>query len=253
MLDWSDHAVRPAVNTTATLNTDIENLHFGSQAAPASIHVTAAIQGSLDNLDAAGTLALSPDAQVLNMNVLIRGLRAGSARSYFPSRVRATLSDGVLKAGIKLSSRKNPAGGETLDLSVADMDFRDAGSSTSLLDFDSFHARVDRIDPTANIIALDDVTLKNLDTGVRRTSDGLEILGLQLATNSAGSVDPPPAATPAVFTATSEPSPGNAMAQIAQERQKLPLLSLSTLDLGVRSIRYLDATEPRRLRWCCRI
>jgi hypothetical protein len=242
-LDWSDAFVRPAVNIAPTLDADIQNFHLGGSA-PASLQISAAIPGTLDTLSAKGTLALSLDRQSLSLSVLGNGIRAGPAAAYLPPGINSTLKNGALRAAIDFSGMPNPAGGQTLEARVSAMDFREQGSASSLVDFDSFHVKVARLDPSAKVVALDDVTLKNLDGGARKTADGIEFLGLKITpvNSSTAAADPPPATANAPPTAT-RPN-GNILAQIAQQRNKYPLISLTSLDLGIRHFDYLDETTP---------
>ncbi len=235
--------MRPAVNIAPRLDADIQNFHLGGST-PASLQISAAVPATLDNLSANGTIALSLDRQSLRLSVLGNGIRAGPAAAYLPPGIESTLKNGALRAAIDCSGAVNPAGGQTLEVAVSGMDLREQGAASSLLDFDSFHAKVARLDTTAKVVAVDDVTLKNLDAGARKTADGIEFLGLKITpvNSSTALADPPPAPTNAPPAATRPSS--NILAQIAQQRNKYPLISLTSLDLGIRNFDYLDETTP---------
>ncbi len=242
-VEWVDQSVHPAVDTVASSNLDLNDFQFGPNAHSASIRMNTSISGSLDELAAEGALTISPDDQTIALNVSAHGIRAGPAQAYLPPGMKATMQDGRFRTSIDFSTIKNPRGGKAVELTVAGLDLRDGEAKSSLLDFDSFHIKISRLDPDAKLIALDDVTLKGLDVGLHKTPTGMDVLGLELQSKPADNPPAPAATSQHRAPAAIIPTPQvNTLSQIVQRRGRFPLVLLQSLNLGVRKITFSDDT-----------
>jgi Domain of Unknown Function (DUF748) len=230
-LHWIDHAVQPAVDTTADLSVDLSDFDFNRSARPATLHASASISGSLDSLTADGTLSASYDHQALNLKIAARGIRAGPAAAYLPPGVHVVLRDGRLHAAIALATRRNPRGGRAIDLTISDMGLLQGAEKPPLLDFTSLHVASSRLDPAAKLIALDDVTLKGCNVPIHFSSNGVVTAGLDLTSTPTAAASPRQIA-PARAVSSSD----DVLKQIAAERDRLPLILLKNLDLNCNSI-----------------
>jgi hypothetical protein len=242
-VEWSDQSVQPPVDTVASTNLDLNDFQIGPNAHSTSIHLATSISGSLDELSADGDLKLSTDNQTLGLNIAAHGIRAGPAQAYLPPNAKATLIDGRLRTSVNFSTAKNPQGGKTIELNISNTDFRDGEAKSSLFGFDSFHVKVSRFDPEAKLIALDDVTLKGLETNLHKTSGGMDLLGLEFQSQAAPAAPSrSPQKIPPAAIATTAPAHEDALTQITQRRGRFPLIQLQSLDLGFRKITFSDET-----------
>jgi Domain of Unknown Function (DUF748) len=240
-VEWLDQSVHPVVDTVASSNIDLNDFQFSPKAHSGSIRVTTSVSGSIDEIMAEGTLSVSPDDQTIALNLSGHGIRAGQAEAYLPPSTKATMQDGRLRTSINFSAARNPKGGKAIELTVSGLDLRDGEAKSSLLDFDSFHMKVSRFDPGAKLIALDDVTLKGLDVGLRKTLSGIDVLGLELQSQPAATA--PAAPVRQSTSAAPPPTRVDTLSQIAQRRSRFPLVLLQSLDLGIRKITVSDDTQ----------
>ncbi|MGD0462945.1 MAG: DUF748 domain-containing protein [Tepidisphaeraceae bacterium] len=248
-IDWIDRAVQPNVQTTIHAQTELSDFEFSDHPHPGAFHAIASVDRCLDALTVVGTLAISPTGQNVRLTFDVKGLRAGPMAAYLPRKVRSTLQDGSLHLAVAGDVSQNRLGGEAIELGVHDFSYRDSGD-VPLLQFDSFHLEAPRLDPAAKVVSLDDVTLDGLETNVRKTATGMDLLGLELvaeprsATATTEQSPAPPPSVPAPVTAASQPSDKDILRQIAANRGKSPLVKLQKLDLITRKITVLDETNP---------
>ncbi len=250
-VDWIDQAVQPNVQTTIHAQTELSGFEFSDHPHPGAFHALASVDGSLDALTVEGTVAASPGGQSVRLTFDGKGLRAGSMAAYLPRTMRSTLQDGWLHLAFAGDISQNPFGGQAIELGVKDFAYSDSGNAP-LLQFDSFHLKAPRLDPDAKVVSLDDITLSGLETNVKKTTAGTNLLGVELvsAPQSSPAVTPsattepsssPPVSVP--VTAASQPSNQDILRQIAAERSKFPLVKLSKLDLNTRKITVFDETN----------
>lgn len=243
-IDWIDRAVQPNVQTTIRARTDLSDFEISDNSHPASFHAVASVDGSLDALTVGGTLAISPKGQSVRLTCDGQGIRAGLLAVYLPRGILSTLQDGSLHLAVSADVSQNPLGGQAVDVGVKDFDYHDSEISP-LLQFDSFHLKASRLDPGAKIISLDDVTLDGLETNIRKSKTGTDLLGMELVSAPALPPSPSPVATTDPPPApASQPSNQDILHQIAANRGKFPLVKLQKLDLIARKLTVVDATNP---------
>jgi hypothetical protein len=248
-IDWIDQAVQPNVQTTIHAQTQLSDFEFSEHPHPAAFHAIASVDGSLDALTVGGTLAVSPTGQNVRLKVDGKGLRAGPMAAYLPRGIRSTLQDGSLHLAVNGDVFQNPLGGQAIEVGVKDFSYADSGDAP-LLQFDSFHLKAPRLDPEAKVVSIDDVTLNGLETSVRKTTAGTDLLGVELvsapqspASPSAATTEPSAPTVSAPVMAASQPGNQEILRQIAAERGKFPLVKLQKLDLNTRKITVFDETN----------
>jgi hypothetical protein len=266
-LEWDDEFLPGSLKDSATLDADLENFSFGGSAAPASLHIAAAVPDSLETLTADGTLGANLQRQDLALEVQAAGVRAGPLADYLPNDIGSNLQDGRFHAELTASATRNPKGGRVIDLQVSKMDWREADAPKAFLGFDSFHVGISRLDLSKKLIALSDVTLKGLEMQVDRTADGLALLGLEFGGNrcsattraltvthmgqfpavTLSSTLPAASPLPSSPPVASQPalSEQQVLRGIAAERERIPLVLLKTLDLNVRAVTITNDQFPK--------
>jgi hypothetical protein len=243
-VEWIDRATPKPVDTTARLSVEAQDLAYAPDAKPAKLHVAASVDGSVESLTADGVVTTAGNHQSVQLDIAGQGIRAGAMAQYLPPGIRCTLGDGRLHAGFQAAAADNSRGGRSAEIQVADFDYRDRADGPSLFSFDSFHVKASRLDPAAKVIAIDDITLKGMKTDATKTSNGLDLLGIELGSAS-------PQANPGPLpTATTQPgmprSPsGDLLTQIAARRNKYPWITVNSVDLNVSRIGFTDQTRPR--------
>jgi hypothetical protein len=250
-IDWIDKAVQPNVQTTIHAQAGLSDLEFSDHPRRGAFHAVASVDRCLEALAVGGTLAISPTGQNVRLTFDVKGLRAGPMAAYLPRNVRSTLQDGSLHLAVTGDASQNRLGGQAIELGVHDFSYRDSGD-IPLLQFDSFHFKAPRLDPEGKVVSLDEVTLDGLETNVRKTATGMNLLGLELvaeprsAPAAAVTTEQSPLSPPSVpvpVTAASQPSDQDILRQIAANRGKSPLVKLQKLDLNTRKITVLDETN----------
>jgi len=249
-IDWIDHAVQPNVQTTIHAQAALSDFEFSDHSHPGAFHAVASVDRCLDALAVAGTLAISPTGQNVQLTFDAKGLRAGPMAAYLPRNLRSTLQNGSLHLAVNGDVSQNRLGGQAVELAVHDFRYRDSGD-VPLLQFDSFHLKAPRLDPQAKVVALDDVTLDGLETNVRKTAAGMNLLGVELVAAPPSAPAPvttqqspaSPSSVPVPVTAASQPSDQDVLRQIAANRGKYPLVKLQQLDLITRRITVVDETN----------
>jgi hypothetical protein len=255
-IDWIDQEKK--VSTTLGVNADLSDFSFAPDAKPAPFNVSATVKGAIDSLTATGALLATPDVQSADVAVAATGMRPGPGIAYFPPNIRAKIQNGTFRSTVAARASKNSQGGQAVDVTVKDVDYRDATDSAPLFSFDTFHMGAPRLDISANVIAIDDLSLSGLQTNVRKTAKGTDLLGLELASDVNPPAQPSPAAAtteksatdnstpaPVAKSATTEPaSEQEVLHQVAAERAKLPMITLRNLDVKGSKLSYTDETKP---------
>jgi hypothetical protein len=165
-----------------------------------------------------------------------------------PPGVATNLSDGRFRATIEASSAIQHAGGRDAHLTVKQLDWRE-GESTPLASFDSAVISASRIDPAGNVFAIDEISLKGLETGASIDKDGKpRLLGLKTL-DVAPTTAPAPKDDAATTMPTTKPASAEANNEevarlVAQARRPLPLITLGKLDVNVKKLTLRDERRP---------
>ncbi len=253
---WIDHAVSPDVNASLTADVGLQHLTIGKAADPANLQIVAAIPGVIEKLDVVGKVSPAPGAQSASFNIAGDGIVIGPMASYLPPGITSTLKDGSLRLALDAKLLTAQKGALAANLIVNQLDYRDAGSPTSLFKLDNLTLAASRFDPKGGVIAFDEVSTHGIACDVTQLPGGkLQLLGFQIAPAPAA---PQPAvkakttaegagmATPAVApSAPASPTPApDAAALVAAARKALPLITLEKLDLNVSRFALIDGSRP---------
>jgi hypothetical protein len=246
-LDWTDRGFATPVNTSGKATLELSDLKLGVPgAAPLHFRSVASASGVLEEITIEGTATPDPNALTLQASVNGHGIRAGALAAYLPKGIEFATQDGRIRAAIDASLTKSSQGGNEVKLSVTNVDWRD-GESTPLFAMKSMRVAAPRIDLPGNVMAVDEISVAGVETGIERAADGsLRAAGVRLggtpsvpANESVRPTPPGPSTTPVEDVAT----------LIAEARKPLPLLTIKTLDLGVRraSVRDLSRADSAPL------
>ncbi len=257
-LKWTDNIPTTPVELAASVNIDVNDFVYGRPAAPATINLVAKAKGCLERLTISGRLSPSKSSPEAQLEVAANGVQAGALAAYIPPTLKSTLKDGRFKATLDAGVSPNAKGGQQGRLIVTNLDYRDGQSGPALLHIDAANIRVNRYDPVGKIISLDEISLSGFETDIRKSPQGMSLLGLQtgVATNPAPIAAPPHAELPvpvarepALVDMTIKPVAAPATSQdiarmVASSRLDLPLITLEKLNLGVRRLMLTDTSRP---------
>ncbi len=245
-IQWSDDAVTPAVSQTMGIDLVLSDLALGVESPPATISATVRAPGMVQQATVAGQLQTTPSKQGADLTLDASGVNAGPLLSYLPPAVRPTLEEGRLHARITGELTAHPEGGRRIRVSAADVDYRGDSEPEPFLRFDSAELAVDRFDPNAHLISIEQISLQGLEATVERKASGLmSLLGFDF-----GSVGR--ASAHAVDTVTEQPAAQQAVPDqaqrlasgVARKARRNPLVVLERLSLEASKLTVKDAARP---------
>ena len=157
--------------------------------------------------------------------------------------VRPALEQGQLRARITAELTAHPEGGRRIRAGATDVDYRANSEPEPFLRFDSAELAVDRFDPNAHLISIEQVSLQGLEATVERKASGLmSLLGFDF-----GASESAPASVseeqPAAQQTVPDQAPGLASA-VARKARRNPLVVLDRLSLEARKLTVKDAVRP---------
>jgi hypothetical protein len=248
-LTWIDRAMMPVVNAAARADVELDRFVFGKPGEPAKLKITAKIDQMLDSFVAAGLISADPNAPRAQLDLCASGIRNGDLAAYLPSGTKITLQDGRFHGKLDAAAPIHPGGGRSVKVVLTDFDYRDNGAQQAFIRFDNANVSASRIDPPGGVVAIDEVSLRGLETEVRQAADGsTKLLGLTIAaasppqtsgaTNGTGHVPLAPKSPPPAT------GPSDVKALLAQQQQKLPLVTLDKLDVQLKRVAYVDESKP---------
>ena len=163
-LTWIDRAVKPAAQTTARVNGDIDEVTWGKPVTD-PIHLSFAFKADdiLDEAKIDGTATISPDSAGVKLQITATGLRDGALASYLPPGISLELKDGRFKGKLDAGVAMNPKGGISGQLTFSDLDYRDAQGDSPLFRLDAVKVAVGRVDIPAGIVAVDEISVTGAD------------------------------------------------------------------------------------------
>ena len=171
---WHDDAMTPTVDVAAHAAVDLTGMVIGKAADPAHLHVTAGVDGALDDCTVDGDVSAAPDAPFIKLTIAANGLRAGPLAAYVPAGIQIGLKDGRFKTNFEAgASFKNAQPGVAGRLIVSDLDYRDGVDGAPMLKLASFKIIADRVDPPAKLVSVDEISLAGLEANVSRNTEGL--------------------------------------------------------------------------------
>ena len=179
---WNDRAVQTAANISLKADVELDQMSTAHDAAPAQFKISAQIAGIIEQAAIDGTIAASPDSAAIKLAVNATGIHEGQLVSYLPPPgTHIALKDGRFRTTLDASVAPHPDGGNQLSVRVADLDYRDGAAGPTLLKFDSAGIVAARIDPQGGIIAIDEIALAGLETGMTKAAaDRTQLLGLEI-------------------------------------------------------------------------
>jgi hypothetical protein len=248
-LNWNDRAPATPVSLHATASLQASKLVVGKPAEPAVFRATLSITDLVEELKAAGRIDASPGAVGALASIEAKGVRGGPIAPYLPPGLELATKDGRFKASIDARLSAHAQGGSSARLAVQNLDWRDGEAPAPLFAFDTLTLAANRIDPAANIIAIDEVSLAGLTTRAELAKDGsTHAVGLAITTpkkTAPPKPDSAPAAIAQAAPSTNASDENQAVAQlVAEARRPLPLVTLQKLDLNVRSAKLLNLAMP---------
>ncbi|NLZ05728.1 MAG: DUF748 domain-containing protein [Phycisphaerae bacterium] len=256
-IQWSDHAVTPAVSQSVGIDLALSELALGVESPPTTISATVRAPGIVQKATVTGQLQTTPSKQGADLTLDAAGVNAGPLLSYLPPAVRPALEQGQLHARVTGELTAHPEGGRRIRASATDVDYRGDSEPEPFLRFDSAELAVDRFDPNAHLISIEQVSLQGLEATVERKASGLmSLLGFDFGasesapTDASGTTDEQRGLTP---SASEEPpaaqqtvpdqAPGLASA-VARKARRLPLVVLDRLSLEASKLTVKDAARP---------
>ncbi len=256
-IQWSDRAVTPAVSQTMAADFTLTDLALGVEAPPATLAVTIRAPGVVQQATITGQVQATPSKQGADLQLEASGLHVGPLASYLPEGWTSTLAQGQLHATIAADLARHPEGGQRARVQIADLDYRGDSGQEPLLRFDSAEFAVDRFDPNARLVSIQQVSLQGLEATVRRKASGaISLLGFDMqasAPKAAGEAPSPEKQTaPVAAAADQQPVTGSTPSEekadrpssIARKTQRLPLVALEKLSLQAKKLTVRDETKP---------
>ncbi|MBV8781960.1 MAG: DUF748 domain-containing protein, partial [Phycisphaerae bacterium] len=227
-------APRTPLNTTATATLDLQNVAPGQ---PVTLSLHSAVAGIIDASNVSGTIKLNPESPAAKLAIDADGIRAGSLAQYLPDGLNVTLRDGHFHANIEAAVSAAPTGGEAGHLVIDHLKFTDGNQPLAKLD--SARIIASRIDPAANVFALDELSTDGAELGAKHTaSGGIAALGIDLETPKKMA-----ATAPAIEPASTHPA--QSVADIlAQSRKPRPEIHVDRLTLNIRRLMISDDQRP---------
>ena len=175
---WNDRAVQTAANVALKANVELDQLSTRAMP-PRPISRSAHIStGSLIKRRSTARSAFRLDSAAVKLGVNATGIREGQLVSYLPPGTHIALKDGRFRTTLDASVAPHPDGGNRLSVRIADLDYRDGADGPTLLKFGSAGIVASRIDPAGGIIAIDEIALAGLETGmIKAAADRMQLFG----------------------------------------------------------------------------
>ncbi len=254
---WSDHAVVPAVSQALATDLTLTDFAMGVEAPPATLAVTVRAPGMIQQATVSGQVQMTPSKQGTDLKVEAAGIDAGPLLSYLPKGWEPALKEGQFRARIIADLMRHPNGGQRARVNITDMDYRGNSEQEPLLRFDSAELAVDRFDPNAHLISIQQVSLQGLEATVERKASGrMSLMGLEMGASespaagnsSVADKQPVAAASATDRQSVTVPTPSDEKAgrpsDVARKAQRLPLVTLERLSLQARKLTVKDEAKP---------
>jgi hypothetical protein len=181
-IQWSDRAVVPSVSQALAADLTLTDFAMGVEAPPATVAVTVKAPGMIQQATISGQVQMTPSKQGTDLKIEAAGIDAGPLLSYLPK-------------GWEPALKRHPDGGQRARVNIADVDYRGNSGQEPLLRFDSAELAVDRFDPNAHLISIQQVSLQGLEATVERKASGrMSLLGLDLGASEPAAISNPSAA-----------------------------------------------------------
>ncbi len=247
-VNWNDRVPSTPVALHAHATLLASKLVVGKKAQPASFRATIAVDDLLKELVAAGRIDASPGATSAIASIDGKGIGGHAIAPYLPPGMELATQDGRFKAEIQADLSKPPQGGTSAKLVVQHLNWRDGGTPNPLFAFDAFTLDAPRIDPAANIITINEVSLAGLTTHAELAKDGsTQALGLVIRPQKQSRVAKETLVANNVQLAAAMVAPANetnVSKLVIEERRPLPLITLKKLDVNVRSAKVQNLAMP---------
>ncbi len=255
-LHWSDQAVQPAVSQALRANVTLTDIGLGFDAPPSAVNIAFAAPGAIKSADVSGTLRLTPSEQGANLKIEASGIQMESLTPYFSAGPRPALRDASFRGQVEARLAKHPDGGYQASLALGNIDYHDGDKELPLLKLDSAKAILSRVDPNAQVISIEELSVHGLQaSGQRRTTDVLSVLGFELGSASSGgsAAEPNNAANGSAASSTKGKTATAANIQdqgqdktekVGSKSSRHPLITLKTLDVQLREFTLTDRTRP---------
>jgi len=256
-IQWSDRAVVPTVSQAMAIDLALSGFALGVEAPPATMTATVCAPGMVQQATVSGQVQVTPSKQGADLTLEAAGVNVRSLLSYLPPGAKPALEEGRLHARIAGELTRHPEGGRRARVSVTGLDYGENSGEEPFLRFDSAELAVERFDPNAQLISIQQVSLQGLEATVERKASGtMSLLGFDIwASEPVAGGHPSPAdeqpssansatdVQPATELTAPDGKPGR-MNGVARKAQRLPLVILDQLSLEARKLTVKDGTRP---------
>ena len=246
-LQLTDNAVSPAFTTAVRGSVTLANASLAATDPPATLEVIGSVEGIVQKATVNGTLALAPDAPGAKLKVAVDQINAEKIAAYLPPGVQSTLRDGRFAVAVDMAARNHAEGGVGASVDVRDLSFEDRAAGVTYAKVGAFTARLTRLDPVGQVIAIDEVSSAGVMVDVNRNADGtIDAMGFKVGGEAKPAAPAPavpqvaaatqPATLPALAAGTTQPAI-DVGALVADARRPLPLLTVRKIDLKLDRLR----------------
>ncbi len=255
-IQWSDRAVVPAVSQTLTADFTLSDFSFGLEAPPATVVVTIVAPGIVQQATISGQIQVTPSRQATDLKFDVAGVNTEPLLSYMPKGLKPALEEGRLLGRIIADLSRHPDGGYHTRVNLADVDYRGNSGQEPLLRFDSAELTVDRFDPNAYLVSIQELSLKGIEATVERKKSGtMSLLGFDLGTSQpavTSNLSPSDRLPESVgFVTDEQPMTGSTpsdekpahTSSVGQRMQRLPLILLERLSVQARRLTIRDGAR----------
>ena len=211
---------------------------FTTDGEPATFESALSIDGSVDALEANGSVTVSSAAITLESDVQGSGIRTGALAPVFPLGMGIDSQDAGLAVHVEARIAAAPEGG--LSAGFAARDFSWSGAE-DWLTFERLELAAPRLDPAGGLVEIGPIALDGLRVDASRDAAGrLHVLGLAIDPNAAG---------PSSGATVERETPRAAVAQASSESKPssrpIPLPRVVLRDdirFELAGLRFRDAT-----------
>lgn len=255
-LQFVDRAVSPALDMTLRGGVLLQQLALNNPQQPMTIKVVGAVDGIAGQLNVDGNVTLAGEAPRALLQVRGEGLRLDGLASYLPPGIEGNLEDGRFTVTLDAGAENHPEGGIAAHVRVSDVLLADEASGATWAKVGAFTATAARIDPAADLFAIEELSSSGVEIDIARLPDGaLEAMGIRLvsAPADAGAEAPAPNGAivasarddmPAIQAASATTQPAaNIGAALTDARRPFPRVTLDKLNLIVDRIRLRGAVS----------
>jgi uncharacterized protein involved in outer membrane biogenesis len=242
-VNWSDGAVLPQAQVSASLNANASDLLAGSEGPPSEFSLTLSSPGVIESLTLQGTATLAPHRQQVELTARGEGITGRALDAYLPPNIATRFQNGRFDAKVSALIEPNAQGGTRAQLAITDLALRDGVAADPVAGLRAMRIGIDRLDLAANLIDISEIAVEGAGLAVEQNEDGIALLGLTLAPQLLRPASPEATAPePMASGAASDVS-----AMVAQSHEPPPLIIVQRLSVGADRISFASPTLAKPL------